>query len=206
MSDNIASCFSLLCFDTKHNLKLATVGDDNLLLGRATLASEALNLLHHIQTLNHLTEHNVLAIQPCGLHGAQEELGAICVGSSVGHGEDSRSSVLELEVLIGELVSVDALSTGTVVVCEVTSLAHEVWDDTMERAALEAKALLSGAQSTEVLCSLGDYVGTQLHDDLANRLTAGCHVKEYSWCSRHVAKLSYNGEETNLDGKICSGG
>jgi len=76
--------------------------------------------------------------------------------------------VLEDEVLVGKLVAVDGLATGAVVVGEVTALAHEVGDDTVERAALVAKALLAGAEGTEVLGGLGDDVSTELHDDAAS--------------------------------------
>jgi len=42
------------------------------------------------------------------------------------------SSMLQREVLIFKLVSVDALSTSAVVVSEVASLTHESWNDTVE--------------------------------------------------------------------------
>jgi len=93
----------------------------------------------------------VLAVEPGGLGGADEELGAVGVGTSVGHGEDAGAVVLELEVLILELVAVDGLSSSAVVVGEVTALAHEVGDDPVEGAALVAEALLAGAESTEVV-------------------------------------------------------
>lgn len=35
------------------------------------------------------------------------------VGTSVGHGEKTRALVTDLEVLVGELLTVDGLSTGT---------------------------------------------------------------------------------------------
>lgn len=35
------------------------------------------------------------------------------VGASVGHGEQTRLGVLQLEVLIGELLAVDGLATST---------------------------------------------------------------------------------------------
>jgi hypothetical protein len=60
------------------------------------------------------------------------------------------ASVLQLEVLVSELLSVDALATGAVVLGEVTALAHEIRDDAVEGGALVAKALLTSAQSTEV--------------------------------------------------------
>ena len=50
-----------------------------------------------------------------------------------------------LQVLVLELVTVDRLSTGTVVVGEVTTLAHELGDDAVEARALEAEALLPSA-------------------------------------------------------------
>jgi len=49
-----------------------------------------------------------------------------------------------------------------------TSLAHEAGDDPVELAGGKTIALLSGAQSFEVLHRLGDYVRTQLHLDTAD--------------------------------------
>lgn len=59
---------------------------------------------------------------PWSFFSADEELRAIGVGSSIGHGQDARSSVLEGEVLIFKLVAIDGLSTGSVVVGEVAAL------------------------------------------------------------------------------------
>ena len=70
-------------------LALATVSDHDLLGSLAGLGTKALDLLDDIHALHHLAEHHVLAIQPLGLGGAHEELGAVGVGSSIGHGENS---------------------------------------------------------------------------------------------------------------------
>jgi hypothetical protein len=63
----------------------------------------------------------VLAIKPVGFGSAQEELTSVGIGTGVGHTQDSSTSVLQLEVLVGELGSVDGFSTSTVVVGEVTA-------------------------------------------------------------------------------------
>lgn len=47
-----------------------------------------------------LTEDDVLSVEPRGDNGGDEELRAVGVGSGVGHGEEVRLVVLELEVLI----------------------------------------------------------------------------------------------------------
>jgi len=107
----------------------------------------------------------VLAVQPGGLGGAEEELRAVGVGSSVGHRQDSGSGMLEVEVLVLELVAVDRLASGSVVVGEVSTLAHELGDHPVEGGSGIAVALLAGAQGTEVLSCLGDLVATELHDD-----------------------------------------
>ena len=70
--------------------------------------------------------------------------------------------MLQGEVLVLELVAVDGLAPGAVPGGEVTTLAHEVGDDTVECGSLESESLLSGAESTEVLRSLGDNVRPQL--------------------------------------------
>lgn len=50
---------------------------------------------------------------------------------------------------------------------EVTTLEHELGDDTMERRALVTEALLTGAESTEVLSGLGDLVIVEVEVDTA---------------------------------------
>ena len=70
--------------------------------------------------------------------------------------------VLQTEVLVLKLVAVDRLSSGSISSGEVSSLTHEVGDDTVEAGALVAEALLSSAQGTEVLGSLGDHVIAEL--------------------------------------------
>ena len=116
------------------------------------------------------------AIKPVSLDGGQEKLRAVAkrkktlayseevagldirVGASVGHGEDTGASVLELEVLVGEGLAVDGLATSTVVSGEVTTLEHELGDDTVEGRVGVAEALLTGAESAEVLGCLGNVV------------------------------------------------
>ena len=53
---------------------------------------------------------------------------------------------------------------------EVTTLEHELGDNTVERRALVAEALLTGAESTEVLGSLGDFVIEEVEVDAAGLL------------------------------------
>ena len=54
-----------------------------------------------------LAEDDVLAIEPGRLDGGDEELAAVGVLASVGHGEPARAIVVQLEVLVGELLAVD---------------------------------------------------------------------------------------------------
>lgn len=52
---------------------------------------------------------HVLAIEPRGRDGSDEELGPVGVATRVGHREATRASVLELEVLIRESSAIDGL-------------------------------------------------------------------------------------------------
>ena len=83
--------------------------------------------------------------------------------TSVGHAQQERLLVLELKVLVLELLSVDALTTGSIASSEVTTLDHERLDNTVETRALVVErhailsfALLAGAQCAEVLGGLRD--------------------------------------------------
>jgi hypothetical protein len=161
----------------KHLSKLTAVGDDDLGLGGTGGGTVGLNLLDNINAVDNLAEDDVLAVQPRGLLSADEELGAVArhcqllrtamglvslrVGAGVSHGEDTGASVLQSEVLVPELLAVDGLTAGTVASSEVTTLEHELGDDTVEGSTLEveglaaaASTLLTGAESAEVLGGL----------------------------------------------------
>lgn len=86
----------------------------------------------HRLLVSDLAEDDVAAVEPRRDDGGDEELGAVAagdsvsielahywqgradlrVGASVGHGEQTGADVLLLEVLIGELLTVDGLATG----------------------------------------------------------------------------------------------
>ena len=59
--------------------------------------------------------------------------------------------MFEDKVLVVKLAAVDGLAAGAVVIGEVSSLTHELGDDTVEAAPLEAEALFMRAQAAEVL-------------------------------------------------------
>lgn len=73
--------------------------------------------------------------------------------------------------------------SGTYVAAgEVTALEHELRDDTVELAALVAKALLAGAESAEVLNGLRDDIVVELEVDAA---LASCTMS-VSYCGCFV--------------------
>jgi len=160
------------------DLELATVSDHDLSLGLTTLGTVAFNGFNNIHALGDTAEHTVLAIEPWGGDGAQEELASVGVRSSIGHGQNTWPLVLQLEVFISKLVAINRLSSGAVVVGEIASLAHELGDDAMEAGALESEALLTGAESAEILGGLGNDVGPQRHNNAAQRLAVGSNIEE----------------------------
>lgn len=156
-------------FRKEKKLQLATVGHNNFLGSLSRLRAERLDPLEHVHALDHRPEHHMPIVQPGRLHRRNEELGAVGVGPRVRHREDAGRRVLQREVLIGELVAVDRLATGAVVVGEVAPLTHEVGDDTMERRPLVPETLLAGAQGAEVLRSLGDDVIAKLQNNMTQQ-------------------------------------
>jgi len=79
------------------------------------------------------------------------------------------------------LLAVDGLATSAVATGEVTTLEHKVGDDTVELGAGVTEALLASAESAEVLGSVGDNVGAQLHGDAAEGGTVDGDIEVNYW-------------------------
>ncbi|KAH3660419.1 hypothetical protein OGAPHI_007005 [Ogataea philodendri] len=122
--------------------------------------------LDNVETVNNLTENNVLAVQPRAWNSSDEELGSVGVWTSVGHGKQTWLGVLVHKVLVWELGSIDTLTSGTVEVGEITTLQHEVWNDSVEDGVLVTETLLSSAQSSEVFSGFWNVL-VQREDDLS---------------------------------------
>lgn len=107
-------------------LEFTGVSNDNTLGGPSRLGATGLNLAHELLTLavEDLSKNNVTAVEPGGLNGGNEELGAVRVRTSVGHGENVRAGVLKLEVLVLELGTVNRLATTTIARGKVTTLCN----------------------------------------------------------------------------------
>ena len=68
--------------------------------------------------------------------------------------------MLQFEVLILELVSVDGLSASAISSCEVTTLDHKLLDDTMEARPFVTKSFLASRKGTEILSGLFTATGS----------------------------------------------
>ena len=145
------------------------IGDSSI--GRTATRTVAFNLLDNVVTTGDFTKDGVLTVQPWAWNSGDEELGTVGVWTSVSHGQQTWLGVLQGEVFIGKFFTVDGLTTGTVVTSEVTTLQHELWDDSVESRTFVTETLFTGTQSSEVFSSLWDNVGGQFENNLTGWLT-----------------------------------
>ena len=153
----------------------------------------ALHVLHFPHDEEPITkdsaEDHVLIVEPVALAASDEELTSVCVCSAVCHGKQSRSSVPRDEVLVLESRSIDARASCSVPFQEVTSLDHEVLDDSVELAGLISNRLstfpvLARAKLPEVLTSAWANVSEELHLDPPSINAANLHVEEHDRIAR----------------------
>ena len=164
----------------------AAVSNDSVLAGLSRAGADTLKSVDNIDTLENLTKDSVATIEPGGLLEGDEELGAVCVGARVGHGEEVGLGVLEIEVLVWEGPPVDRFTSSAAAFSEVSSLGHEARDDAVEMAALEmeglacvANASLSSRERGEILHSLRHHVAEHAKDYAPSRVTVHLDVKVY---------------------------
>merc|ERR1712087_984662 len=90
-----------------YHYELAGILDHDRFGSLPTLRTDTLNCLDHVQSFKHLSEDNMPTVEPRCLDSADEELRSIGAWARIGHGEDSWPGVLELEILISELFSIN---------------------------------------------------------------------------------------------------
>ena len=73
------------------------------------------------------------------------------------HTEKSFLAVLEFEVLIRELLTIDGLPSSSIPISKVATLNHELLDDTVESRALVSKTLLASGQRAVLLSEGGTH-------------------------------------------------
>ena len=137
-----------------------SISDDDSGGWPAGATAKVLNPLDDVHSLENLAEDDVLAIEPWAWNCGDEELAAVGVWTSVGHGEETWAGVLDLEALISELNAVDGLTTSAILTSEITTLDHEVWNNAVEWGSNIGKllaglthSLFASAKSAEVLDS-----------------------------------------------------
>ena len=91
---------------------------------------------YSVHAVDNFAKDNVSSIEPPRFNCGDEKLGTIRAGASIGHAKQARLGVFEFEVFVCEFLTVDALATGAVTIGKVTTLKHELWNDTMEYASL----------------------------------------------------------------------
>lgn len=112
--------------------------------------------------------------------------------TGIRHRKQERLCVLQLKVLILEFHSINTLTTSSIASRKVSTLNHELLDDSVEAGAFVGQghtilcvALVTSAQSTEVLSSLGHNVRVKLKDDSAGWLSANRDVEVDTRTRRH---------------------
>lgn len=173
---------------SQKKLELSTVGNGDLLAGLAIPGPKTLHGFHNVHAFFHLPKDHMLAIQPFSLGSADKKLGTVCVWSSICHGQDARTCMLQDEDLILKFLSIDGSAASAIMACKVTTLAHESWNNSVKGGTLIAKSFLSSAQSSKVFCCLWNFVCKQLEGDAAQGLIIGCDVEEHSGVDQDCSK------------------
>mmetsp|Transcript_17879 Transcript_17879/g.29586 ORF Transcript_17879/g.29586 Transcript_17879/m.29586 type:complete len:225 (+) Transcript_17879:1423-2097(+) len=197
------------------NLELTRINNGNLALWGSTVGALGLHGLDKFCSLNDFPEDNMLSIEPPSLDCGNEELGSVGVWSRVGHGKVHWSLVLELEVLISKLFSVNRFTPSSIELSEVSSLNHEVRNDPVEDGSLvvkrlsgRASSLLSSTECAEVLGSLWNIRSEQTHDDASLFTTLDLNIEEDLTGNFRVGRDAKDkeGEETEKSREDLHGG
>ena len=126
-----------------HSLsKLTALGNRYWLFGSPGILGywRRLDLANNIKALlvNHLAEHNILAVQPLTFPTSNEELAAIPILPCTAHRQESRFIVIQQEIFVIEIFPVNAGRACSIVVENITAFQSHILGDLVKDAALVA--------------------------------------------------------------------
>ena len=109
-------------FNTRFTLlELSGILDDDTLRRRSRSGSDLLDSLHEILAFKNFAKNNVAAIKPRCHDGRDEELRSIGVFASICHREKEWLVVLQLEIFISKLGTVNRFATNASSVSKVST-------------------------------------------------------------------------------------
>lgn len=180
-------------------LHFSTLGNNNRDLGTIVRSrGNIFNLLEHQHTVDDLTEYNVLSVQKVTRSTGDEKLTAVSVFPTIRHRKHPRRRVLHYEIFVGELgATVNTARTGPISVNEISTLDHEILNDSMEGAALVARgyailAILACAELAEIFRSFRRHIGEELELNTANILASNRDVEKDDWILWIIHPFGYH--------------
>jgi len=68
------------------------------------------------------------------------------------------------DLFIIKLITIDTLTSSSVLLCDITTLHHEIWNNSMENVALIRQTLITSANASEIFSSLRDLLIEKFKD------------------------------------------
>ena len=150
--------------------------DDGLEGFVVVVAADAGDFFHDVHAVDDFAEHGMAVIEVGGVNFGDEELGAVCVGAGVCHGEDAGSVVAEFGIeFIAEAIAGAACADAE----GAAALDHEFGDDAVEDEAIVEGFIfvvaghgvdgfdLASGESDEVFDGIGGECFCKFADDIA---------------------------------------
>ena len=97
----------------------------------STLCSLSFDFFHKIKSFNYFTEYNMSSIQPRSIYCCNIKLRAVSIGSGVSHSNNTWF-MFRYEILIIKFITINWNSTSSVSMSYVSSLNHEIWNNSMK--------------------------------------------------------------------------
>ncbi len=148
--------------------------------------SKGFNFLDNIHSLNYFSKYNVPFIKPWTGNSCDEKLGSIWVGSGIGHRQKSWTGMIMLEIFVIEFLSVNGFASSSIMVREITSLKHELRDDSVEDGSFVSIPFFAGAKSSKVLCSFWDSISEKLEDNFSDIFIVGWDFEVCFWVGHKI--------------------
>ena len=158
---------------------LSTLDNSNFRSWFSWLWSYFVEIINYVLTLNNFTKYDVFSIKPWAFNKCNEKLWSVSIFSCISHWQKIWLIVFNFKILIFKFISINWLSSSSIVISKISALRHKIGNNPMEMWIFKSESFWVSTKLSKILCSFRSSIIKKFEDNFSSFVSSEVNIKEY---------------------------